>query len=335
MGAPAATQPLAAGGPLPSGGSTPVGGGGNLATTISSEEDPVRIGVDRQSNTLIISASQAHWVQIQRTLDDLDRTPSQVLIEASILEVTLSGKFSAGVDWQSLAANGRLTTSSINSVSGKIQQAIPGLSVTYLERDIQAAVAALSASTSVEVISAPKIIALDNHQAKLSVGDDVPITTQSEQSTSGGGSPILSNISYRNTGVILTVTPRIGGDNRVTLDVTQEVSTVAKTTTSGIDSPTIQERKVATTMVIGNGGVVALGGLISSARDAGDTGVPYLQNIPGAGILFKTHTKTSDRTELIILIRATVIPDNNASDKATAALLADMHEIKSRGLLER
>src|SRR6185503_11625325 len=133
---------------------------------------------DQQTNTLIISASQAHWVQIQRTLDELDRTPSQVLIDASILEVTLSNQFNAGVDWSVLSDKGRLAASNINSPLGTVAPAVPGLSVTFLQKDIQAAISALSAKTAVEVISAPKLVALDNHPAKLSVGDDVPVTTQ-------------------------------------------------------------------------------------------------------------------------------------------------------------
>lgn len=335
FGAPAATQPLAAGGLLPGGGGgAAVGSGQGPATTISSEDDPVRLGVDRQTNTLIISASQAHWVQIQRTLDDLDRTPSQVLIEASILEVTLTDKFNTGVDWSVLSDGGRLTASNINSASGTVAQAVPGLSVTFLQKDIQAAISALSAKTAVEVVSAPKILTLDNHEAKLSVGDDVPITTQAEQSTVASGSPVLNSVSYRSTGVILTVTPRIGGDNRITLDVSQEVSTVAPTTTSSINSPTIQERKVSTSLVMGNGGVVALGGMISTNHSVSDSGVPYLASVPGLGNLFKTRSKELDRTELILLIKASVVPDITASDKETAALLADMREIKSRGLLE-
>ena len=325
------TVPLSAGGPLPFGGSA---GANTPATTVSSEDDPVRLGVDKQSNTLIVSASQAHWVQIQRTLDELDRTPGQVLIEASILEVSLSDQFNAGVDWSVMNDGGRLTTSNINSAAGTVAQGIPGFSVTFLQKDIQAAVSALSAKTTVEVVSAPKIVALDNHQAKLSVGDDVPITTQAEQSTSSAGAPVLNSVSYRSTGVILTVTPRIGGDGRVTLEISQEVSSVAQTTSSNINSPTIQERKVSTTLVIGNGGVVALGGMISSNRNITDSGIPLLQSIPWAGNLFKTHTKSLQKTELIVLISAKIIPDNAAADKATAALLADMKDIKSHGLLD-
>ncbi len=330
---PIAPSGIGGGGASPFGGSSITNNGPVAATTVSSEDDPVRIGVDKQTNTLLFSASQAHWVQIQRTLDQLDQAPGQVLIEASILEVTLSNQFNAGVDWSSLTDNGRLTASNINSASGAVAQSIPGLSVTFLEKDIKAAVSALSAKTTVEVISAPKIVALDNHEAKLTVGDDVPVTTEAQQSTSGTTSPILNSYSYRSTGVILTVTPRIGGDGRVMLAISQEVSSVANTTSSSINSPTIQERKVNTTLMLANGGLVAIGGLISSNKNITDSGIPYLSSIPGAGALFKTHTKNLARTELIVLISAKIIPDNAAADKVTAALLADMKDIKTHGLL--
>lgn len=307
--------------------------GSGSATNLSSDDDPVRIGVDKQSNTLLFSASQAHWVQIQRTLNELDRTPSQVLIEASILEVTLSNQLNYGVDWSVIGAGGRLNVSNINSASGTVAQAIPGFSATFLDKNIQTAISALSQQTRVEVISAPKIVAIDNHEAKLEVGDSVPITTQSQQSTNSAGSPIVNSVDYKNTGIILTVTPRIGGDGHVMLDISQEVSSVSQTTSSDIDSPTIQERKVTTTLMLSDGGVVALGGLISSNKNIADQGIPLLQNIPFAGNLFKTRTSTIDKTELVVLITAKVIPDQTSANKMTADLLADMKEIRARGLV--
>jgi general secretion pathway protein D len=267
-------------------------------------------------------------------LDELDRTPSQVLIEASILEVTLNDQFNYGVDWSVLSDAGKLTVSSINGAAGKVAQGIPGMSVTFLGKDVQAAINALSQRTAVEVVSAPKIVALDNHVAKLEVGDQVPVTTQSQQSVASGGAPVLNNVEYRSTGVILTVTPRIGGDGRVMLDIAQEVSSVAQTTSSSIDSPTIQERKLATTLILDNGGVVALGGLISTNHSTTSSGVPYLDKAPFLGNFFKTQTRSAARTELIILIKAEVVKDNASSQRAMTDLLADMSEIKSRGLVK-
>lgn len=296
-------------------------------------DDAVRIGVDKETNTLLVFAPASRWVQIQKILAEIDRTPSQILIEASILEVTLGDDFRFGVDWNVLNSNGKLNVGSINNTGGKIGPTLPGFNVTYLSKDISAAVTALGSKTAVEVVSAPKILALDNHTARLQVGDQVPVVTQSSQGTSGGSAPLINSIDYRNTGVILNVTPRISGDDRVVLDVSQEVSSVAKTKTSGIDSPTIQQRKIESTLVLNNGGVVALGGLISTNRSTGDSGVPYLKDLPYAGSLFKSQTKGLIRTELIVLITAKIVRDQASSDRVMSDLYHDLREMQGRGLL--
>jgi general secretion pathway protein D len=327
-GAPAA-EPASGGAPPPPALTS------QTSTILSTDDDPVRVGVDKQSNALLFSASPARWVQIQKILDEIDKTPDQVLIEASILEVTLSDERDLGVDWSIMGAGGRLNAGNINNGTSTVSATFPGVSVTFLDKDIKAAVNALSSKSAVEVVSAPKIVALDNHTAKLDVGDQVPVTTQSAQSTSGSGSPIVNTVDYRSTGIILNVTPRIGGDDRILLEIEQEVSSVANTTTSGIDSPTIQQRKISTTLILDNGGVVALGGLIGTNRSSSDTGIPFLSQIPYAGALFKTHTKKATRTELIVLITAKIIRDKASSQRVMNDLIADMHEINRRGLFKQ
>lgn len=297
-------------------------------------DDTIRVSVDRASNTLLILAPPSRWLQISKMLDEIDHAPNQVLIEASILEVTLTNQFSFGIDWSVVGDHGHIGASSINNSAGTVSAATPGLSVTYLDHGIQAALNTLAGKTAVEVLSAPKIIALDNKPAKLEVGDQVPIVTQSAQNTVGSGSPVINSVDYRDTGVILDVTPRITGDNRIFLDIDQEVSSVGTTTSSTINSPTIQQRALQTQLILTDGGTVALGGLISNEHDIGDTGTPYLMNIPVLGSLFKTSSRKTNRTELIVLISAKIIRDQSASDRALTDLLADMHEIESRGLLK-
>ncbi len=305
------------------------------STILSTEDDPVRVSVDKQSNALLFSASPGRWVQIQKILDEIDHTPDQVMIEASILEVTLSNQNNLGVDWSVLTDGGRLGIGSINNAAGVVAPTYPGFAVTFLDKNISAAIKALRSQTAVEVVSAPKILALDNHVAKLEVGDQVPVATQTGQSTSSAGAPILNTIDYRSTGIILNVTPRIGADDRILLEIDQEVSSVADTTTSGIDSPTIQQRKLSTTLILQNGGLVALGGLISTDKSKSDTGIPFLMNIPFLGSAFKSHTQSNTRTELIVLISAKIIRDSASSQRVMDDLLADMSEIKSRGLVKR
>ena len=321
--------------------STPIGGsysaggaGGGFGAFLSTPDDPVHVAVDTQSNTLMFSASQARWVQIQKILNELDHAPGQILIEASILEVTLTDQFNLGVDWSFTSKSPPVTVASINNAGGKVATSLPGFAVTYLGKDIQASINALKGRTAVEVISAPKIMALDNHQARLQVGDQVPVISQTGQSTSSAGAPIINSVSYESTGVILSVTPRISGDDRILLDISQEVSSVAETTTSGIDSPTIQQRMLSTTLILENGGVAALGGLISTSKSKSDSGMPYLKDAPLLGQLFRTNTNKGNRTELIVLITAKIINDAASSQKVMADLVADMREIKSRGLLE-
>jgi general secretion pathway protein D len=296
-------------------------------------DDVVRAAVDRETNTLLISAPAWRWTKIQKILEEIDRPQAQLLIEARILEVTLSNDFRLGVDWSVLGRTGPSRITQSQNDNGAIAPLFPGFSITFLDNDIQAAVNALGGRTAVEVISAPKVITLDNHAARLEVGDQVPIVTQRSQSTVGVGSPVINTIDYRNSGVILNVTPRISGEDRVVLDVEQEVSSAVKTVSSNIDSPTIQQRKIASTLVLHDGGVVALGGLISRTRDQGDSGIPGLKDIPGLGNLFKSSNRDDKRTELIVLLSAKILHDAPGAERATADLLADMREIRGRGLL--
>jgi general secretion pathway protein D len=294
-------------------------------------DEQARIVSDKETNTLIVFASPGRWAQIQRILLEIDRTPRQILIEASILEVTLTKGFEFGVDWSVLS--GDLQASSINNDSGTIGPSTPGLSITFLQTDIKAAVHALGSRTALEVVSAPKIIALDNHTAHLQVGDQVPIVTQSSRSTNDSNAPLVNSVDYRSTGVILTVTPRVTGEDQLTLEVSQEVSSVAKTSSSGIDSPTIKQRRFESALVMHDGGVVALGGLIASTRGSGDSGVPWLKDVPVLGSLFKSASRNGDRTELIVLLTAKIIRDRPTSDAVMNDLFNDLHELQTRGLV--
>jgi len=295
-------------------------------------EDELRVGLDRESNTLLVFASPSKWVQVQRILAEVDRPQRQILIEASIVEVTLGKTFEFGVDWNVFSGNLRI--GSVNSGSGTdIGQTFPGLSISYINEDIAAALSALGSRTAIEVVSAPKIIALDNRPARLQVGDQVPVVTQRAQSSTSGDAQLINSIDYRSTGVILNVTPRITGGDRLVLDVSQEVSSVGRTNTSGIDSPTIQQRRFESTLLLDDGATVALGGLISSTRSEGNSGVPWLKDVPGVGSLFRSETRDRSRSELIVLLSARIIADAAGAQRAMTDLASDMHELDARGLL--
>lgn len=141
--------------------------------------------------------------------------------------------------------------------------------------------------------------------------------TQSAQSIITPGAPVVNSITLKDTGVILAVTPRVSDSGRVVLNIEQEVSNVARTTSSGIDSPTIQQRRVRTTVVVGDGQVLALGGLMQKRDGVTQTAIPFLGDIPVVGSAFRTRSNEIDRTELVIFIRPLVVRDRNEAAQVT------------------
>ena len=155
---------------------------------------------------------------------------------------------------------------------------------------------------------------------QLQVGDQVPIATQSSQSTFAAGSPIVNSIEYRDTGVILKITPRVNASGLVLLDVDQEVSNVSTTTSSSLNTPTISQRRVNSSIAVADGQTVALAGLISDSRSKTKNGIPVLQNIPVIGFLFGTTSKSLARDELIVLITPHIVRNQLAEDAVTEEL---------------
>lgn len=183
---------------------------------------------------------------------------------------------------------------------------------------------ALSSVTDVEVISSPALTVLDNQTATLKVGDQVPIATRSARSVIDPDSPIVNDIELKETGLILSVTPRVNAGGLVQLDISQEASDVVATTTSGIDSPTIRQRKINSSIAVQSGTEIVLGGLISSRKERSRSGVPFLKDIPVVGEAFTSNrVKDNGRTELLIIIRPIVMA--NKPD-----VVAVTQEIKSR-----
>jgi general secretion pathway protein D len=163
---------------------------------------------------------------------------------------------------------------------------------------------------------------LDNQMARLQVGNNVPYLSQSSQSTVTSTAAIINSVNYQETGVILQVVPRVNSGGLVTLDISQEVSDVAQTMTSNIDSPTFSERKVRSHVVIQDGQTVGLAGLIRDNVSRSNGGIPYLKDIPVLGSLFGTQANTRDRTELLILITPHVLQDQ----RDARSLTQDMRE---------
>ncbi|UVK46537.1 type II secretion system secretin GspD [Mesorhizobium sp. AR07] len=269
---------------------------------------------DIENNALLIQTTARDYARIEQILAKVDVLPTQVMLEAVIAEVTLNDDLKYGLRW--FFENGGMKISLSDVAKGAAAAALPGFNWSYATDNIQVTLNALSSITDVNVISAPTIMALNNQKAVLQVGDQVPIATRQVVDQTLGSSPVVS-VEMKDTGVILTVTPRINNAGRVMLDIEQEVSNVTKTTSSGIDSPTIQQRKIQTRVLVNDGESLALGGLIQSRNNVDRTQVPILGDIPIIGNAFKQKTDSIGRTELIIFIRPHVVRDINEAREVT------------------
>jgi general secretion pathway protein D len=284
---------------------TPLPGAGNPDFGATAGSNGPRIVPSDENNSLLIYANGEQYELIREVLDKIDRPVAQVLIEATLAEVTLTKDFDLGVDWSFLS--GKSTFDLRNAATAAPAAIFPGFSYGFMGNNAKVVLNTLQSHTNVKVLSAPRLIVLNNQTATLQVGDQVPIVTQQAQSVSSAGAPVVNNIELHDTGVILKVTPRVNESGAVTLDIAQEVSDVSATTTSGINSPTIQQRRLATTVSTRSGQMIALGGLIRERASILKSGVPLLSQIPLIGSAFGSQNRTATRTELVILITPTVI----------------------------
>jgi len=277
-------------------------------------EGPITISSDDANNAIVIYSTQRQYDLIADALKKLDIQPLQVVIEAAITEVTLTKELQYG---------GQGTASYSEGTTAMPVQNFPGFSYLFTNgTNISATLNALASITNVKVLSAPNLLVLNNHTAALQVGDEVPVETASSVSTVTADSPVVNSIDYLNTGVILKVTPRVNDGGLVLLDISQEVSDVASTPSSSaqIQSPTIEQRRIASSIAVQDGQTIALGGMISDNRSNEKDGLPILKDIPYLGYLFSNTDDTDTRTELLVLLTPRVIRNSTDMQSITDEL---------------
>ncbi len=229
----------------------------------SRESGGGKITADEVNNAVVIYGTPRDYAMIEDALRKLDVAPFQVMIEAAITEVTLTDTLRYGVQWNWLTGESNFRITDGNAMPGG--PTAPGFSYYLAGSSIRAALNALEQRTNLKVVSAPKLIVLNNQTASLQVGDQVPVSSGTAVSVENPDAPIVNSIEYRDTGVILKVTPRVNASGLVLLDVAQEVSDVNPNPTGGAtstsSSPTISTRRISTSVAVQDGQVIALGGL--------------------------------------------------------------------------
>lgn len=275
----------------------------------------VKIIADQANNSVVIVATAQEYGVILPIIKQLDVMPLQVLIDATIAEVSLTDRLEFGIQWffkeNNMSVGSGLGKASLSdlAVSGAAASATGGLSMLYNSGSVKALLSAQATDGNVNVISSPSLMVLNNQEANIQVGDEVPIRTSESTNTSGGGAnPIqTSSIEQRKTGVKLTVKPRVNANGLVIMDIEQSVENAQETKTSGIDSPSIQTREITSSVAVQSGETIVLGGLIKDDNTNNKAGIPFLHELPIIGSLFGNTTKNKVKTELVVLITPRVV----------------------------
>lgn len=322
-----------------------LGAGAGMGYGMGAQGRIPRIIPNPFDNTLMIQGTPQEWEQISKLLEQLDVPPRQVLIEAKIYEVNLTGAFASGVG-AFLASKG--TGGTVTVGSGEETREIPlsrillgasaggGIALTAgvlvgQSRELLAFLTAQEDNRRSKIISAPSVIATDSIPASINVGVEVPtLSSQALSPVQSGGSSLFTNtVQNRNTGVTLRILTRVNSSGIVTMVIDQEVSAPqAPAATSAIQSPSFSKRNVNTQVTVQDGDTVAIGGIIQETDTYSSAGIPVLHRIPGIGALFGNKSITKGRTELIIFLTPRVIYDSNQIVDASDELLDKLKRLQ-------
>lgn len=315
VGQPAPTPTL---GPATATGNSP-----QEAGALSGDISRGRLSLDEPRNAIIYQGSATDWGRLLPLIQQMDKAPRQVMIEVTVAEVTLNNDEEFGVAWLARNDVGRFEG---RVSSGTISNALGGSGLSYL-LDIggqtRASLKALASRDRISVLSTPRLMVKSGEEANIDVGTEVPtITSQSSSPIQvGGTSGILQTVQYRKTGILLSIKPVVYSDDRVDLEIRQEVSEALPVGTGdGVNSPAIFNRSIATNLSLKDGSAILIGGLMSQRNNLSTSGIPYLQDIPILGNAFKTQARGGSKTELVLMIVPYILETDAQVDELTRSL---------------
>ncbi|MGE0684937.1 MAG: type II secretion system protein GspD, partial [Candidatus Binatia bacterium] len=330
-------------------------------------KEEVRIVADEITNSLIILATARDYEMIKEVLRKLDVVPRQVLIQTMIAEIGLKGALEFGLEY-ALANNGlnnilgisdsgntngntngntSTTLNGVNAAGPSIDDnALLGASKRAVNiggqglfgfitdrRQFLVLLKALESRSQLKSLATPHVIAADNREAHILIGEEVPILTSTSTSLITNDARSVNSIQYRDTGKILTIIPQVNSAGLVNMEIRQEVSAVGAPSFGDTNSPSFTSREAETTVVVQNGESILIGGIIDDQMTRSRSGVPFLMDIPVLGRLFRSDSERLDRTELIILITPYVIRDRQEAQTITDEFKSRMHGLQ--GMLDR
>ena len=291
----------------------------DVASSTTSNSETGRFIADVNRNAIVFQGSGRDWVEFLPSIREMDQPTPSVLVEVLLAEVTLNDQDETGFEF--LARSGDVTFSTL----GGLGLGGSGLTATLNRAgETRAILNAFYKSERANIRSRPRLMVKSGQNARIDVGNEIPFITSTSQSTENPDSPVIQTVDYRKTGVLLEIEPVVHSSGYVDIRVSQVLSEAQQTSTSQIDSPTVFNRSLQTTVTLRDGGSVLLGGLISETNSDSDNGIKGLGRIPGMGRLFRSDSSSTDRTELIMMVIPYIIenPDEAAeiTDRALEIL---------------
>ncbi|MDY6993913.1 MAG: secretin N-terminal domain-containing protein, partial [Pseudomonadota bacterium] len=282
---------------------------------------PAQLAVDEHRNALIFSGTGEQWAQLLPVLKEMDQPAKQVLIEATIAEITLDETERRGIEWVINKADlggleGQLSTLGLGVGS-------QGLTYTLSNAgQVRAVLNAFASSKRATILQTPRLLVRSGSSASINVGNEIPTLTSQSVSDiqQGGSSALLQQIQYRSTGVALNITPVVYAGRRIDLTISQQLSESQDTAGGNVSAPVILNRQIDTELTLSDGHSVLLGGMISNNQTDGWNGIPFLSDLPILGQLFRVDNTTNVRTELVVMIIPYIIDDENEATAITEAV---------------
>ncbi len=308
------------------------GSAGGQTTSVSDLEGNVRVVADETRNALLIRAPRTEYRRIERALRELDKAPTQVLIEATIVEINLNGDLKYGLEWafNNGLGGGRTGTGLLSAAgSADLNPSQKGFTYSIVNNAgaVRATLNALAQRSQLRVLSNPSVLVLDNHNATIQVGNQVPVRTGN--STISNGVIISDSFTYKDTGVMLSVSPSVNSGGLITLGISQAVTDIGATLDTATQQSQFLTRQIQSRVAVRSGETIVLGGMIRENESTGRGGIPLLSDVPLVGALFSTTTEKRERTELMVLLTPRALEDD---DQVRAASVEMRQRIRSLSL---
>ena len=336
------------------GSGTALGAGAGSSNTNSNQPSTGgQIQADPTTNSLIISAPEPQYRQLRAVIDKLDGRRAQVLVESLIVEVSASKLAQFGIQWQgtigagnngtvgvigtnsgtaganilgatAAIASGNATTiaTAVGSLGGGLNMALaPRINGQYY---LGALANFLQNSGDANVLSTPNLMTLDNEEAKIVIGNNVPFVTGSYANTGGNSGAVnpFNTVERKDVGLMLRVRPQISENGTVKMAIYQEVSKIDDATRGNINGPTTSKRSIESNVIVDDGSIIVIGGLLEDSYSQAEDKVPVMGDIPVVGALFRSENRSRKKTNLMVFLRPVVVRDSMTSD----ALMTDRYE---------